>query len=390
VYKRKEKKIMISDGKLTSLVPRLASTVLMLLALSVLTSQPASASSVTCQTFPHIPVALQGVGYHVWGELCATHDELSPSSGTATVQLLLHGATYGHVYWDLSSNPINGVSYSYARAEAAAGYPTFVLDRIGIDNSDHPPGALVDGLTNAAVVHQIVQGLKNGSITGTSFGKVILIGHSLGSTIAWIEAATYQDVAGVIITGLLHHLNSIAFANLGANLYPAGLDPRFRGQLWAADPGYLTSKPPPHGDVAHGFRAQLFYNTAFADLQVIAADEQTKETVTAAEFDALTSLSPTTSLQIQVPVLLIIAAKDVFFCDPTNPLLVDCSNSAAVLAQEAPYYSSAACLHAVPIPLSGHDISLHPNNNLQVGAALSWSDQFVGRSTSSQPPGCSH
>lgn len=380
---------MISDGKLVGLVPRLVSTILMLLALSVLTSRPASASSVTCQTYSNIPVTLLGVSYHVWGELCATPDELSRPSGTATVQLLVHGATYGHAYWDFSSAPINGVSYSYARAEAAAGYPTFVLDRIGIGNSDHPPSALVDGLMNAAVVHQVVQGLKNGSITGISFGKVILIGHSLGSVIVWTEAATYHDVDGVIITGLLHHLNAVAFASLGASLYPAGLDPRFTGRPWAADLGYQTTRPPLLGDVAHGYRAQLFYNTAFADLQVIAADEQTKETVTATEFDALTSLSPTESLQIQVPVLLIIGAKDVFFCDPINPLLVDCSNSAAVLAQEAPSYSSAACLRVTPIPFSGHDISLHPNNSLQVDAARSWSDQFVGRSSSSQPPGCS-
>jgi pimeloyl-ACP methyl ester carboxylesterase len=369
---------------------RLAPAVSLLLVLCAGASRPAFASSVRCQAYPGIPVALTDLGlpnYHVWGEWCATATERSVPDGTATVQLLLPGATYGHRYWDLSSAPIDGVSYSYARDEAARGYPTFALDRIGTGNSDHPvPSALVDVNTNATVVHQVVQGLKDGSITGISFGRVIEIGHSLGSFIALAEASKYHDVDGVIITGLLHHLNAATETLFSTNLYPAGQDPRFAGQSWASDPGYLTTLPPPNGDVESGVRGRVFYNTAVADPNVIAADEQSKETFTEGELDTSSSISPTASLQILVPVLLIYGTWDALLCDPT----FDCANSQAVQQEEDSYYSPQACLQLFPVPNAGHDVSLHPNNSLQVNEALSWSDQFVGRSTSSQPPGCPH
>jgi pimeloyl-ACP methyl ester carboxylesterase len=369
------------------LVLRVVLIVMLLAGMSIVGSRQARAEAVSCQTFPRIAVALTDLGiarYHVWGELCATPEELAQPAGTATVQLLVSGATYGHLYWDLSPNPIDGVSYSYARDEAVAGYPTFVLDRIGEGHSDHPLSVLVDVSANAAVLHHLVQGLKNGSITGTRFGKVIEVGHSLGSLITWAEVVSYHDVDGVIITGMLHRLTLAFLSRLPLAISPALLDPRFAGRLWAIDAGYLTIKSPPLGNVAHGFRAQLFYNTATADVKVIALDEQTKETLTLSEFDSLLHMVVPDTRLIAVPVQLMIGEKDFLLCDVT----LDCSKSSAIRQQEAPFYSEAACLQVVSIPQSGHDISLHPNNSLQVQAALNWSDQLVGRSTISRPPGC--
>ncbi|GHP01101.1 alpha/beta hydrolase [Reticulibacter mediterranei] len=360
---------------------------MLLVAESVVGSRPARAETVSCQAFPRIAVALTNLGkanYHVWGELCATPAELARPDGTATVQLLVSGATYSHVYWDFSPTPIDGVSYSYARDEAAAGYPTFVLDRIGIGNSDHPLSALVDVKTNATIVHQVVQGLKNGSITGTRFAKVIEVSHSLGSLITWVEVVNYHDVDGVIITDMLHRLTPAFLARLPLAISPARLDSRFAGRPWATDVGYLTIKPPLLGNVAHGFRAQFFYNTATADVKVIALDEKTKETLTLLEFDSILHLVVPDTRLIKVPVQVMIGEKDFLLCDA----ILNCHKSSTIQQEEAPFYSSAACLQVVSIPQSGHDLSLHPNNRLQVQDALSWSDQFVGRSTTSRPPGC--
>src|SRR5215813_11833526 len=79
--------------------------------------------TVVCRHFAAIPVALasgEPASSTVSGELCATEDELR--AGT-TVQLLIHGATYNHDYWDFGR--VDGIEYSYARDVATHGFPTF-------------------------------------------------------------------------------------------------------------------------------------------------------------------------------------------------------------------------------------------------------------------------
>ena len=74
---------------------------------------PSTDGQVICEQHIALPVALapdQPATYIIAGELCAKEDELR--SGT-TVQLLIHGATYNHDYWDFSK--IDGITYSYAR-----------------------------------------------------------------------------------------------------------------------------------------------------------------------------------------------------------------------------------------------------------------------------------
>ena len=53
-------------------------------------------------------------------------------------------------------------------------------------------------------MHQIVQGLRSGSIGGKAYNRVVLVGHSTGSAVAAIEANTYEDVDGLILTGWGH------------------------------------------------------------------------------------------------------------------------------------------------------------------------------------------
>jgi hypothetical protein len=95
--------------------------------------------------------------FKVSGELCATEAELD---GGATVQLLIHGSTYSHDYWDFGE--INGIEYSYARDVAARGFATFALDEIANGDSSRPPSDQVTIQSAAFVAHQIVQGLRDG------------------------------------------------------------------------------------------------------------------------------------------------------------------------------------------------------------------------------------
>jgi pimeloyl-ACP methyl ester carboxylesterase len=201
------------------------------------TQRAAIRDPVTCQYFPAIRVALTPMGpanYTVSGELCATKDELR--DGT-TVQLLIHGATYNRDYWNFGT--VGGMRYSYSRDVAARGFPTFAMDELGAGNSSRPPSEQVTIQAAAFAAHQIVQALRNGSINGIQFGKVILVGHSLGSVVAWQESISFGDVDGVIVTGAAHALSS-AFLDLML-FYPATNDPKFSDS--GLDNGYLTTVP---------------------------------------------------------------------------------------------------------------------------------------------------
>jgi pimeloyl-ACP methyl ester carboxylesterase len=315
----------------------------------------------TCQSF-NVPVALadgQPLQYTIYGELC------NPAGRSGhTVQLLVPGATYGHVYWDFPYEP---QTYSYVRALNEAGYSTFNIDRIGTGQSSHPDLSVVKVTMDieAYVLHEIVQDLRSGSIGDQQFDRVLLVGHSLGSGVVWIEAGTYHDVDGVIVTGLAHHFNSPKLADVFSTLYPAMFDPRFSGDGYGAE--YVTTKPET--------RASDFYYLPGADPNVIATDEATKETAADGEARTFGSVEADgISAQITVPVLLILGQQDSIFC---GSQATDCSSADSVLQAEVPYYSPQAQLQAVVIPNVGHDLNLQEDAAIWFEAAIAWSYQFV-------------
>lgn len=309
-----------------------------------------------CQSY-NVPVALADgspLSYTIYGKLC------NPATGPShTVQVLLAGGTYGSIYWDFPT--VGGVPYSYVQAANAAGYSTFNMDRIGTGQSSHPDLSVVTVTmySSAFVVHEIVQDLRQGLAGNAPFAHVILAGHSLGSMVAFVEAGTpaYHDVDGIIITGMLHHLNTVKLASAVASLYPASLDPLFAKAGYGV--GYVTTTP--------GARGTDFYYMANVDPNVLSEDEATKDTGTLGEF--ATFLDPLllgTSSQITVPVLTVIGQQDAIFC---GLLVTDCSSNATLLRAEAPFYSSQAQLQALVVPGSGHDLNLQPGHNSN-GAAV--------------------
>jgi pimeloyl-ACP methyl ester carboxylesterase len=298
---------------------------------------------VTCRHYAGIPVALapgQPAKYTVSGELCATEDERR--AGT-TIHLLIHGATYNHKYWDFGR--VDGTRYSYARDIAAKGFPAFAFDEIGAGESSRPQSDQVTIDAAAYVAHQIVQGLRSGFISGIPFGKVIIMGHSLGSVVVWEEAIHYRDVDGVIVTGAAH---SITTRFLTSNaLYPANDDPKFaQGGL---DAGYLTTIP--------GTRTELYFVAPDFNPAMLPVDEERKDLVPATELNTgLPIVTSTATLAIHLPVLTIVGGNDFTTCGP-NPQggNFDCSSGAIAATQEAPFYSRDARIHACIVPGSGHE-----------------------------------
>lgn len=341
---------------------RLTATLLCAAAILALSPSPAWAEKggFRCQevTFPVTLSPEDATVYEVAGFLCS-----QGSVHNKTVQVVIHGSTYSHLYWDF---PFQPETYSYVRRATEAGYAVLNIDRIGIGLSDRPAAEEVTVASNAYVVHQIVQTLRGGELVVPSFGRVraervVSVGHSLGSAIAIVEAVTYGDVDGVIITGLMHTLGP-GVPDLFASIFPASLDPRFAGQ--DIPDGYFTTAPGTRG-------GSFFYYAPTTDPAVVALDEQTKETFTLGELDnVLPSLFLTGG--IHVPVLVAVGDHDRLFCpDP------GCTESGS-LAAEPGFYAPDACPEAVAIPDAGHNLNLHLNAQLSYDVMLEWLDRRIG------------
>jgi pimeloyl-ACP methyl ester carboxylesterase len=326
----------------------------------------AAAGGLRCQemTF-HVTLSPGDAEIHqVFGVLCARG-----SIHGKTVQIVLHGATYSHLYWDW---PFQPETYSYLRQATAAGYAVLDIDRIGIGRSDRPPAALVDIGTNAFVVHQLVQALRGGGLVVPSLGRiraerVALVGHSLGSLVAIQESATFGDVDGVALTGISHNVTPV-LQESSVDFYPASLDPRFAGQ--DIPDGYLTTIP---GD------RTIFYQAPYFDPRVFALDEATKETVTTTEL-ATAFAALALSGDIHVPVIVLVGDFDLAFCDAPS-----CSASGS-LASEPSFYAPDACAEAVVIPRSGHVLNLHYSAPITYAALLGWMDRRVGHDAGRPAP----
>jgi len=300
-----------------------------------------------------LPVTLSPIDptiYHVVGFLCNAEE-------ANTVQLTLSGASYSHVYWDF---PFDPKTYSYVQNTKNTDFATFNLDRIGTGASDHPAiPELITIQSNAFVAHQVVQDLRAGLIGGRHFSKVVLASHSMGSAMAIDEAATYQDVDGVILTGYIHGTFNPGIAPIiASDIYPAFLDPKFAGLGLA--PGYLTTVP--------GTRGQIFYYGPTADPQVVTTDELTKDLVTDATvgtfFPTFTSHESNT---IHVPVLLVLGQFDLLVCG-ANP---GCTQS-QVAANEAGFWDPQAQLQINIVPNTGHDLNLQTTANTWFAIAQQW------------------
>lgn len=306
---------------------------------------PAVLGQVTCEDAVFEVTLAPGFAdsYAVVGSLCR------PTGATA-VQLLLPGATYDRSYFD---PPIEPERYSYVRAASDAGYASLALDRIGAGASDRPPGAAVSQDANAFVVHQVVQALRDQEGV-YAFDRVVLYGHSLGASIALLEASRYGDVDALVLTGFLHNFGPGA-GDFQASLYPAQEDPRFAGQ--GLPEGYLTTRP--------GSREASVYYAESAAPDIISFDEANKDTFAlgeALQYAELVAL-PNVSKGVLAPVLLGVGQYDTLSCSPPG-----CPE----ILEEFAYFSPEAELRVEVIENAGHNVNLHENAPAWFDLVLDW------------------
>lgn len=289
------------------------------------------------------------------GTLC-----VPPGRRATTVQVLVPGGTYGQRYW--SMRPATHVP-SYVESMTRAGHATLAIDRLGAGRSSRPPSDRYRLQTHTQTVHQVLRRLRAGQIGDRSFARVIVVGHSLGSAIATKIAVDHpRDVDGIVLTGVATRQNDAAFAEFEQAIHQANRDPRF--SRLGLDDGYVTTKP--------GTRADFFYHRPTMSPATLAEDE------TAAQPDVFPSYeafpTPEQYRRIKVPVLVAIGRYDRLICGGAGS---DCSSSAALRAQEAPWYGPSARLRAVVIADSGHSINLQRTAPRLFKAVQTWTHRYV-------------
>lgn len=313
---------------------------LLLIAAAMSVPIPAHADTVTCQDL-YVPVALG----RMHGRLCA------PSQAD-TVVVLIPGGTYNASYWDIAYTP---ELRSFRLAMNQAGVATLAVDRMGTGSSSQPLSALLSATAQANAVHQVIQSIR------TRFTKVIVGGHSIGSAMAMIEAGTFHDVDGVLVTDMTHRMNYVTVIPVLANMIPAPLDPRLGSR--GLDAGYLTTSP--------GTRYTAFHTPGPNDPGAIAYDESTKDVFAvteAVDTIAMTTVVIPASQQITVPVFLVVG-DDPHFC---GPLASDCSSPEALRASEAPFFAPAARLQTYILNGYGHAINYAPNAGTYFTQVTNW------------------
>ncbi|MGW0993133.1 alpha/beta hydrolase [Streptomyces sp. NPDC002523] len=292
-----------------------------------------------------------------------------PDSATRNeLQILLHGATYDHRYWDW---PLEPQHYSYVRFATEHRRATLAIDRIGSGQSSRPPGRENTMRAQARALSHLVRAAKSGALAGHAFDRVVLVGHSLGSILAGAEAAWYADVDAVVLTG---HLGVDSGAKdddprLGFGFRPVAEDPAVGHLTGLVDDDYLTPKPET--------RVPMFYAPANADPDVLALDERIKGVITRGEVSDM-GLASDAAEGLHVPTLAILGEHDAMQFDPATETSTHDAVKRAV--PQAP-----PCFEFVVLPDIGHNINLHRNPRMAYKAIAAWLDSVSEQREDSRP-----
>ncbi|KAL7917295.1 Alpha/Beta hydrolase protein [Trichoderma austrokoningii] len=283
--------------------------------------------------------------YHIFVKLCLPKDPAALAK-VKTVQLLTHGATLDHNYWDIAPG------FSYVDVASAAGYATLSYDQLGVGLSDHPdPIQVVQATSQVAVTHALVQLLREAKLGGHSFDKVVGVGHSAGSTLTQGITTQYpDDFDAVILSGTSASAASVALTVAAFNFVNANSDPapQFRG----LPTGFLTQES------AAGIQF-AFYRYPNYDEHAFQQQVAKKSTNTLGVLLTLGGLvAPST--EFTGPVLLLNGEHDLVFCGgnclkPTNQNALAMETFYAAASKGSQTYIAEGSGHAIAAHKSGPD-----------------------------------
>ncbi|KAF2706113.1 catalytic protein [Pleomassaria siparia CBS 279.74] len=282
--------------------------------------------------------------FAIYSKLCVPADPPETTKDLTSIQILTHGGTLDHTYWDFAPG------YSYVDAAAVKGYATFSYDRLGAAKSAHPdPWQVVQAPLQVEIAHALVQKLKSGKIGGIAFQKVVGVGHSLGAALTQgVSRLHPDDFDAVALTG--HSAFSegggtgfAAAAQQIANTLPD------RSEFKKLPNGYFTLGPGPQT-----LQFAFFYYPHF-DTNIFAKEFETRQTNAIGETLTLGGIYlPTTFTK---PVQILNGQQDWFYCQG-NCLAHGGDVTADALAIFYPD-RDASKSQAMTIPDMGHNINLH-------------------------------
>lgn len=248
-------------------------------------------------------------GHHdLRGWLVAPKSALTSQSHAVT--LYLHGLN-GNL-WRVKAPR----GYDYAAEMARLGHASVIIDRLGYGSSPQPYGFATCLGAQAAMAHQVVTHLRNGTysadgIAPISFNRVALAAHSAGGGIAELAAYSYKDV-DVLIT--------IAHADQGfsARASDEELPKTARRCAQGGERKYEPDGPSGYAffpTTDAGYR-ELFFSNAARD--AIAAAVELRERDPCGDLDSFLPMTIANRVhlhEIGVPVLLVFGEDDAVFAE---------------------------------------------------------------------------
>lgn len=270
------------------------------------------------------------------------------------LQVLLHGATYNHTYWDFPD--VHGVSYSYARHMAAQKYAVLALDLPGAGESDKPAGETLGLADIGEAVRQIVEAMRSGANpVAHPFDSIVLVGHSAGSIAATYVQANWHPADALVLTASRHLVGDVLNLPVTQVILPL---------LFQLVDAFMTV---PYFSLPPGNRTELFYFPPAADPDVIALDNATADQWTSGQllstFFAFLNPAIDKPFQVTGPVLIQLGTDDVLF--PAD--LPDVERS--LWALTSPDIQTLTGI--------GHDFNLHLNHAEGWRAIDAWISEHV-------------
>lgn len=255
---------------------------------------------------------------------------------------------------------------SYA---SSLGYAILTIDRLGNGNSSHPnPTTTVQLPYQVEQLHRIITMARGGTLplpssyAGTSFNKIIVAGHSLGSVVTNNLNANYpSDADATLLTGY-------------AIIFP----PQFTGvfvQSWLAPaPSYPLGYLQPNNK---NFLRFLFYAPGKFDPALADVDFATRGTISIGEAASVVIGSIQTNYT--GPVMVITGQHDSIYCSALTIDLEEllgitplCDMSANGIVRQALTLYEKASDFQVVFPNAGHCWHLHNNASHTFGIAHAW------------------
>lgn len=285
----------------------------------------------------------------------------TPRHPKATV-LLVHGSTYDETYWHPGPT-----RYDALGQLARAGLRAVAVSRLGSGASTRLSDETMTADVSADALHAVVRQLRRDPRYRTGSSRLFVVGHSSGSTLAIREAAAYDDVDGLVLTGLFH-TPGVGAAVFLTMLHPAADDPKFQGDP-QVPAGYVTTIP--------GVRV-LWYDIygPNADPAVLRHDEaELKDAMPQVDsggfVDEVFSGRPR-SRQVHKPVLVVVGDHDYSHCSPPG-----CRPNAAA---EPGFWPASPDVQVELVPDAGHVLNLHLNAPQTTRLIGRWVNRHVGSS----------